>query len=254
MNSKDFQIGLKLWSTNTSKISDAIKLYKSGFYQYIELYSVPNSYISTISKWINCKVPFVIHAPHFMSGMDLSNSSMMLSNQILINEAISFANALSATDIIFHPGVKGSLKETAHQLSNIHDDRIVIENVPSIGVDENLHLLGSKPDEIEFLLTSVDKLRFCLDIVHAVCAANTARADYMAYIRKFIELDPQIIHLADNSINNETDKHLPLGEGSIPVKIILNILPPKLKVTLESNINTSDFYNKAYQEAKIFYE
>ncbi len=35
--------GLKLWSTNDYYISEAIRLYKEGFYNYIELFIVPDS-------------------------------------------------------------------------------------------------------------------------------------------------------------------------------------------------------------------
>lgn len=38
------KIGLKLWSINTDMINKAIKLYEQNYFDYIELYVVPDSY------------------------------------------------------------------------------------------------------------------------------------------------------------------------------------------------------------------
>src|SRR3989339_473439 len=135
MNNKNFKLGLKLWSSNISLIPEVNRLYEQGEYHYLELFAIPGSYAETISKWSSCKIPYVIHAAHYLSGMDLSDPNKIESNQNLISEAISFAGSLSATQIIFHPGVKGTLKETARQLKLINDNRLLIENVPLSSID-----------------------------------------------------------------------------------------------------------------------
>lgn len=44
------KLGLKLWSTNTDYyLKAAEKLYKEGYFDYIELYVVPNT-VSTLAE------------------------------------------------------------------------------------------------------------------------------------------------------------------------------------------------------------
>ncbi|MBR2158459.1 MAG: hypothetical protein IJ964_00665, partial [Campylobacter sp.] len=62
-----YKIGLKLWSLNENYIEPAKELYECGKYDYIELYTVPNS-LQMLPLWQNlakdCGVKFAIHAPH----------------------------------------------------------------------------------------------------------------------------------------------------------------------------------------------
>lgn len=254
MKLKNFKLGLKLWSTNLELIHDVNKLFEAGLYQYLELFAVPGSYQETITKWSKCKVPFVIHGAHYMAGMDLSDYAKFSSNQILINEAIQFADTLLASKIIFHPGVKGTLTETAHQLSNINDKRLLIENVPALSIDGKFKLLGNKPEEISNLLMSVPGLGFCLDLVHAICAVNTHGVNYQTILEGYISLNPHIVHIADNQIDSEIDKHLSLGTGSLPISQFLGMLPSDQMITIESSKKPENYFKLAAEEAKIFYE
>ncbi|EKD80052.1 MAG: AP endonuclease [uncultured bacterium] len=254
MKSKKFKLGLKLWSTNQELILDANNLYEAGLYQYIELFAVPGSYQDTIAQWSSCKIPFVIHAAHYMTGMDLSDSTKSDSNKLLIDEAKSFADTLSATHIIFHPGVKGTLRETARQLSVIHDERLLIENVPLSSIDGKFQLLGSTPAEISSLLSSVPNLGFCLDIVHACCSANSHALNYQTILEEYISLSPRVVHLADNKHDSEIDKHLLLGAGSLPISHSLSILLNNQMITIESSKKTGNYLKLAIQEAKSIYE
>jgi len=247
------KLGLKLWSTNLELINDAKKLYETGLYQYIELFAVPGSYEETIAKWAGCKMPFVIHAAHYMTGMDLSDHAKLDSNQILIDEAIKFADALSVSKIIFHPGVKGTLKETARQLLSIGDDRLLIENVPLSSIDGKFTLLGSTPEEIHILLTSVPRLGFCLDVVHASCSANSHNQPIQSTIDQFLYLKPQLFHLADNKLDTVIDEHLPFGTGSLPLKQIIGKLSGDQMITLESTKHLDNFYDLASNEAQAIY-
>ena len=86
-----FQLGLKLHSTNTDLISDAIALWKEDIFQYIELYIIPNSYVSTIEMWKNCQIPFIIHAPHSFHGINLAIASQRVQNCKLFEETQKFA-------------------------------------------------------------------------------------------------------------------------------------------------------------------
>lgn len=253
MKAKKFQLGLKLWSTNLDQIPNAIKLLESGIYQYIELFAVPGSYKDVIAKWSCCQAPFVIHAAHYNAGMDLSDPTKFDSNKILVKEAQSFADTLSATHIIFHPGVKGNLVETARQLREINDKRLLIENVPLSSIDGKFTLLGSTPAEINSLLTSVPDLGFCLDIVHACCSAYSHDQSIQPFIDEFLKLKPKLFHLADNKLNTPIDEHLAYGTGALPLQQIIEKLPINRMITLESTKNPEHFYQLAASEAHSIY-
>lgn len=66
-------LGLKIWSTNTNYLKDAIKLFDKGYYKYIELFVLPGSYRHYIKFWKDLRIPFIIHAPHYREGMNLAD-------------------------------------------------------------------------------------------------------------------------------------------------------------------------------------
>ena len=134
MTGRRYKLGLKLWSTNLTSIPTAKKLIDEGKYDYVELFTVPGTY----KTWQLCNIPFVVHAAHFAVGMDLSDHTNYINNNRLLDEARNFADRLKAEHLIFHPGVKGNLLETAEQLSKLRDPRALIENVPFVGIDDKL--------------------------------------------------------------------------------------------------------------------
>ena len=255
MTSKQFELGLKVQSTDLKRIPEAIKLYEEGLYQYIDLFSTPGSYTDSISHWRTLNIPFIIHAAHYMTGMDLSDPTKTQSNRQLCDEARAFADALSAPHIVFHPGVKGSLKETATQLEEMHDSRLLIENVPYWSFDGKFTLLGNTAEEILFLLKSVPQLGFCLDIGHAIYSANHHQLSPLDVLANgYLPLNPQLIHLTDGDISSKVDVHYFLGTGSFPLSEIIKMFPDHQKITIESIRKDSEFYSMAKKEAQIIYE
>jgi endonuclease IV len=233
MTISKYNLGLKLWSTNDFYISDAAKLYKKGLYKYIELSVVPNSFNNYISDWKKLAIPFVIHAPHFMNGMNLADKNHWEKNNTLSSEAICYADELQADIIIFHPGVNGDIKETARQIKRINDNRIVIENKPYHALDNLGVCAGYSPDMIEFIKRTC-RAGFCLDIGHAIYAANALKIDPLSYIKDFMALEPKIYHLSDGPHNETFDQHMHLGKGSFDLKKIVNEINTNMPITLET--------------------
>ena len=158
-----YKIGLKLWSTNRNYVKEAIQLYKDNLYDYIELFSVPGSYEKYINMWKKLSVPYVIHAPHTMCGLNLAKKNSWPDNWPLIKEALKFADALNSKIIIFHPGISGEVEEAVFQLNRINDSRIVIENKPYYTLDKANICNGHSPQDIKFILENT-KVGFCFDI------------------------------------------------------------------------------------------
>jgi len=66
------QFGLKLGSTNINYTEDILSFFKAGYFQYIELFTVPSSFNDNIVYWKKFSIPIIIHAPHSFAGMNIS--------------------------------------------------------------------------------------------------------------------------------------------------------------------------------------
>ncbi len=160
------KLGLKLWSTNKNYIDKAIRLYDKQVYSYIELFAVPTSYKSHIHLWKNLNIPFIIHAAHSLTGLNLAQKNQLKQNMKLAHEAQQFADTLNSKHIIFHPGINGTEEETVRQLNKINDSRILIENKPYYGIPQkNMPQIicnGSTLEHIDFIMKNTN-VGFCLD-------------------------------------------------------------------------------------------
>lgn len=236
-----FKLGLKLWSINENYIKQAIRLYEEGIYSYIELYVVPGSFDNYINLWKSLKIPFSLHAPHYMNDMNLADKSNLAKNLELTAEVQKFADELNAEYIIFHPGMEGGIEETARQLNIINDSRIFIENKPYIApLKQNFICNGSSPEEINYILNNTN-VKFCLDIGHAICAANSYEKNPFDFLNEFINLNPAMYHLSDGEMDSKIDKHFNFGRGNFDIEKILNFLPENARITLETNKNPEKF-------------
>ncbi|MGC8770404.1 MAG: TIM barrel protein [Brevinematia bacterium] len=250
-----YKIGLKLWSINENYINEAIRLYEDGYYDYVELYAVPDSYDRFANLWKKLKAPFVIHAPHFGSGLNFSIKEQLETNRKYAFESFKFADLLKADKIIFHPGVNGDIEESIKQINSMRDDRMVIENKPYLGNGENLFSIGSTPEEIKFILDSTN-ISFCLDFGHAICSANAHKREVFGFIKEFLSLSPVMFHLTDGDFNGVYDSHLHYGDGSFPIDKLTSFVPEGAMITNESVKNYTDklddFVNDVLFLRKLF--
>jgi len=250
-----FKYGLKLWSTNMNFIAEAKKLFDKGVYNYIELFVVPDSYDQYIERWKKLPLPYVIHAPHFREGMNLSRKEKEQNNLILMKETQLYADRLKANKIIVHPGIDGTIQETARQLKMINDSRLLVENKPYHALDDNLICNGTTPAEIKYVMTT-SRVGFCLDIGHAVCSANAHQQEVKYFMYEFLCLKPAMFHLSDGDHNGVEDKHTHIGQGTYSFREILAALPEEALITVEtvkdSKNNLNDYSDdvakiKAYE-------
>ena len=250
------KIGLKLWNINTDYYYDeAVKLYRDKVFDYIELYIVPG-HLDLIQKWKNVNIPFDIHAPHFAHKMNLSKKEFKDSNYDKYKDVKEYADALNADVIVFHGGAGGDYRETAIQLKDFNDSRIVIENKPYNTlsfVNENYYV-GAKYEELKYIIDYVG-CGFCLDIGHAICAANSQGIEPYSYIEKLVTLNPKRIHLSDIDSTSKFDQHLNYGQGNLDFKRILSIVPKDVNITIEtskiSKTNLVDYSDDVYYLKKF---
>ncbi|MDR2942405.1 MAG: sugar phosphate isomerase/epimerase [Treponema sp.] len=240
---KFMQFGLKLGSKNTNYTEDILSFFEAGYFQYIELFTVPCSFNNSIAYWKQFHIPIIIHAPHSYAGMNLSLIEERENNTKKLQETFQFADMLKSETIIFHSGVNGEINETIYQLRPFVDSRCVIENKPMKGLNDE-KCLGAAPEEIKYIINEL-KTGFCLDFGHAICAANSLKRNPFELIKEFQTLNPCIYHLTDGDYKSEYDSHLHYGKGTFPVKELLRMIPDDAKVTDEakhdSNFKLDDF-------------
>lgn len=227
------QLGLKLWSTNRQYIEEALSLYDQGLYQYIELFAEPGSFDECIDWWKQLQIPFVIHAPHFIKGLNFGRPEAERQNAVLVEETKRFADALNASLIIFHPGIDGYLAESIRQIQKFYDSRMAIENKPYRVTVNDLICIGNSPEEIQKIV-EVCSVKFCLDIGHAICSANAHSINPFLFIKKFLALKPAMFHLTDGDFKGIYDQHLHLGFGTYLLQDLIKLIPPNVLLTLET--------------------
>lgn len=244
------RIGLKLWNVNTDfYFNEAIKLYESKIFDYIELYIVPG-HLDELAKWKSIDIPFDIHAPHSAHGLNLSKIELKDENYKMYHEAKIYADELDADVIVFHGGLNGDYKETANQILQFNDKRIILENKPyrHINSPEYYRFIGSTYDQLEYIIDK-SKCGFCLDIGHAISSANYQGIDQYRFINQLLDLCPKRIHLSDINVDSKFDQHLNFGRGNLDLNMILDMLSSDIPITIEtekkSKFDLNDYKNDA---------
>ena len=245
-------LGLKLWSKNIRYLEEANQLFENGFCGYIELYIVPHSFKDTIKLWKQIKRPYIIHSPNAPDGINLSGNNTFKKNLLYIEACDRFADELNSDDIIIHPGYSGKIEDSIAQLNKLNNKRLVVENNPYLAMDSKSICNGNTPEEIKTIIDNCDT-EFCLDIAHAICAANSHKTDPIKYINRFLKLSPAIFHLSDGNFKGEMDEHMHFGEGSYPLEQIIKFLPDNSRITIETPKTSSDNLNDFIKDIKYIW-
>jgi deoxyribonuclease-4 len=225
----NIKFGLKLWSTNANVLKEVRELLKERFFQYIELMPTPGT---TITPFKKLDASYVIHVTTEDFGLNIADIKKKKSNLKIIQNNIEWANELNATDIILHPGY-GSLDVAVNFLNSIDDERILIENMPKIGI-HNEKMIGYDSIQIEQLINN--KFGFCLDLNHGIKASISLKKPYEKHIEELLSLAPKVFHISDGALNNEKDDHLHIGNGDYNFSFLLECIKKNKyrNVTLET--------------------
>ncbi len=224
------KFGLKLWPNDFVKTpeiqKECLKSIDEGYFSFVELAVLPNSYdeIAPVVGPFLKDYSVVIHAPHSGFGFVPSNKERRAENTKMMEDASRFADLLKAEIIVLHPGSKndeGGLEETIYQMNQAHDSRIAVENMPAQCNSSGLYFQGDSIEDIQTIMRETG-YRFCFDIAHALCAANTHKKDVWEMFSAYQALNPVIYHLCDGGWSAEHDKHLHLLEGDYQLQRVLN--------------------------------
>jgi len=235
------KLGLKLWSTNTDfYLDEAKRLHQEGWFDYIELYVVPNT-LERIQKWKSLEIPMTLHAPHFVHEVNLADSAKSELNFKIFEEVTQFKEELNAQYVVVHSGIEGNIDEALKQLQNITSQIqslsscLLIENKPYVApLMRDKICRGATIEEITKVMDEVG-CGFCLDIGHAICTANSLKVEPYKFLTEFNQLNPTCYHLSDNFIDSEIDGHMHLGKGNYDFKKIFDIMNAGKNIAIETN-------------------
>jgi len=216
--------GLKLWSTNEEdSFKEAVNLCQKGEVDFVELYLVPDSLIIGESGILNNlkNIPTVIHASHSehnFNVFELNDSKI----DFFKNQIVKTTDFLKSKFIIVHAEVGDSSEIFKENIKKISDKRILIENMPKIGINDET-CFGYSYEQLKFIKGL--GFNFCLDFGHAIKSAIAQNLDYKKFIEKLIsELQPFYFHLTNARMNNPKDEHRDLFNGEFDIKWIKKIL------------------------------
>ena len=234
----EIKFGLKIWSINSDLLEKAKELVDRGVFQYIELTPIP---YTEVTPFLEYNLPYIIHITTERYGLNIADKEKEKFNLKVINNCIKWADKLNAGYLILHPGF-GLIDTTIEFLNRIDDKRILIENMPKVGIN-NEKMIGYTPEQIKALMDN--KFGLCLDLNHAIKAAASLRRPYREFIEEFLRLNPKMFHISDGKLNNEKDEHLGIGWGDYDFEFLIDCIKEAKSeyVTLETprtNLNSFD--------------
>lgn len=194
----------------------------------------PSDWEPVIQKHLASSDRFVFHAP-FNDLVPVSIDPLIAEVSLRrFTQAYEAARRLGINRMVYHTGYipRTTYKEWYVEQSAAFwrsfiadkDDSFIfyIENV----LDDDPHLLCRIADSV-----ADPRFRLCLDIGHAHCASSVPVQDWVKLLGSRIGH----LHLHDN--DGTSDRHLPLGEGTIPLEAVLDALAkssPHATMTLEN--------------------
>lgn len=211
------KFGLKLWSTNTELVEETVKLIEKNYFSYIELTFVPDT---DIEPFLNRDIEYIVHLPTDRHDVNIGDKNRVKENFKILEKGLKWVDKLNAKYAILHPGY-GKIKDVKSFLKELKDERILIENMPVVGLDGE-DMVGYSKKELDELMNN--KFRFCFDLNHAIKAAISLNEDYTEYIKKLLKLDPQMFHIADGRLDFEKDEHLDIGKGEYDWNFLMNLI------------------------------
>lgn len=225
--------GLKLWSTNKKELfKEAAELFKNREIDFVELYIVPDSFLPGESDFLNDSknVPTTLHAPHMEHGFDVFNIDDEKA-ETFKNQVIKIADYLNSRFIVVHAALGDSQKIFKKNIQKIIDKRILVENMPKIGLENEICFAHSY---LQLKLIKDSGFNICLDLSHAINSAASQKIDYKEFIEKLIfGLNPIYFHLCGGSKSSVKDEHKNLFDGDFDIKWIKKTL---LKIAKKKDI------------------
>ena len=232
------------------KLEDSLNFIENLGLDYAEiLHQYPNDMVyPDVFESFNLK--YSIHAPF----MDVNIASLQTKSRLnsinQVKSSIDLASQINAECVVVHPGIITYLgrdfesqvynlaNKSIKKIGDYADDcsvLVTIENMPNFE-----GMIYNNITDLNNILTEYD-MSMTLDIGHANHSGYSEDEMYFDSIKH--------IHAHDN--NGDDDSHLPLGEGNIDLKCIINKLEEKnYRGIYIIEVNDYDSIEKSYKYIK----
>jgi len=252
---QDINVGIKI-STKNFNLLPEIYL-NDDIINFIEIRLDPEFTSKDIRVIKNFELPYVIHLPNSNNGIDFGDLTNNKENVELIERVNQYKKELidlKPICFIIHPE-SGDIELSIENIQKLKIEPLALENMPVLGINGK-KMLGYDANSLYMYFKSIEKLKFCFDINHAIKAAISMKRDYLLFIREFLEFKkPTIFHISGGNLNIETDEHLALDEGQYNLseikKILLNY-KHKVSITFETPRNYDNKISDDLKNIEIF--
>ncbi len=226
------KVGIKVFPDSIPYLKKVI-----DYVDFVEIMAVVGANFSGLKDY---DIPYIVHNQHYHWGINLANPKKEKLNITSLNTSIKLADDLDAKYIIVHPGVEESKGCSVNQIVKVfrklNDPRIIVENVPFVISKKGsiFKHFGKTVEGIRHIKKEA-KVGFCLDFSHAKCEAIFLGEDYLRYIKKMNNLNPEHYHICDGMKDGDKDLHKHFWEGSMDLETLKNLIPKNKGVTIETN-------------------
>jgi deoxyribonuclease-4 len=202
--------GLKLWSSNTDLLSDAVTAYSKDAFDFIELYCNPDVPLDWPSLQKIKGIPATVHAP--AHTMPFHMFVIGTEEMGIWKDVVALADFFGSQHIILHPGRDHTVETFQSMLDKIDDHRIMIENMAGLDTMDQ-PMFGQRMSD----LVELRKIKeICFDFEKAVKAARYQNIPYKDYISEAMEkLTPHYFHISGGDTDNPRDEHEDIDSSDI---------------------------------------
>ena len=218
------KIGASALAGIEKPLEDTLEFIENLGLGYVELvHQFPCEYLDT-DTLESYNLKYTIHAPFMDVNIASVQDKSRLNSIEQVKESIDLANKINCEAVVVHPGLTSFLpnkyfpekvikaaNDSIKELGEYSNDLGVlttVENMPNFP-----SMIYQNMEELNELLVSLD-MPMTLDIGHANHMGYSPEAMYFDSIKH--------VHAHDNF--GDDDAHLALGEGSIELNTIINIL------------------------------
>lgn len=215
---------LKIWSINQDLFDDAIQLIQQWYFDFIELYIVPNGFdVDILKKFKSSQIPISFHLPHGAHGfnpIDPINPS-----EDIWDSLKKYIDYLDPFALVLHPESGNDINILQKRLMTFDDERILIENMPKkSSIIKDMHFFGYSIEQIK----KIKKIQngFCFDFAKAKSSAISQWINIIDFSNQLIEImNPNYFHISWFLWYTEVDEHFDLWEWD---RILISFLRRKL--------------------------
>ena len=247
----NMKLGASTLAGITDKLEENLEFIEDLGLEYAEIvYQYPHDNFNT-DEINSFNLKYSIHAPFNDINIASLNEKSRMNSVNQIKESIDLANRIDAEAVVVHPGTTSFLtnKFFLRELYEVANKSIA--EIGEYGDDSGvLVTIENMPDFNTMIYQNISDLHELLVSLGMYMTLDIGHANHVGYSPDEMIFDSiKHVHVHDNF--GDDDSHLPLGEGSIDLKCIINTLEEKNYDGIYIlEVNDNDSIKKSYEYMK----